>query len=96
MIKERDPGARRPKRGRPPTGKGKLVTMRFPTDFLREVDDWLGVQPVPPTRAAAIRRFAELGLLQARGTAGTAEKSRSPAQKARPQAGLSRKKGRGR
>ena len=36
--------------------------MRFPTDLLREFDDWRRAQPDLPARAEAIRRLIEAGL----------------------------------
>jgi hypothetical protein len=57
----------RRKRGRPPsTGKGVLVAVRCQADFLALIDRWRTRQPVPPSRPAAIRHLAELGLKRGR------------------------------
>jgi hypothetical protein len=51
------------KRGpQPTTGKGTTIGVRCHADFLDAIDAWRERQEVPPSRAAAIRRLAELGL----------------------------------
>jgi hypothetical protein len=58
--------ARKRKRGRPKgsgaTGIGKLIGVRAHGRFLMAVDRWRLKQQVPPARAAAVRRLAEIGL----------------------------------
>jgi hypothetical protein len=57
---------RRRKPGRPKgtgtTGIGTLIGVRCHAEFLAAVDKWRGKQEVPPARAAAVRRLAEIGL----------------------------------
>jgi hypothetical protein len=51
------------KRGPPPTGKGVQVVVRVQPKQLAEIDAWIAAQPEPrPTRAEALRQFAELAL----------------------------------
>jgi hypothetical protein len=59
MAKKRGPG--RPK-GTRTTGPGVLVGLRCHGPFLEAVDKWRAQQEVPPSRAAAIRRLAEIAL----------------------------------
>jgi hypothetical protein len=56
--------ARRPGRpeGTTTTGIGTLIGVRAHGPFLRAVDNWRLLQQVPPARAAAVRRLAEIGL----------------------------------
>jgi len=50
-------------RGRPATtGKGTLIALRCHDEFLSAVDAWREKQSVPPSRPAAIRYLAGLGL----------------------------------
>ena len=42
--------------------KGERFEMRVPAELLARLDEWRKLQPAPPTRAAAIRRFLEIGL----------------------------------
>ena len=56
-------------RGRPATGRGTTVGVRCQDDMLEAVDDWRRKQPGVPTRATAIRRLAEMGLLAFTGSA---------------------------
>src|SRR4051794_29036496 len=48
------------KRGRPATGRGTMVSSRFPQPIVDAVDDWAGKNET--TRSDAIRRLVELGL----------------------------------
>jgi hypothetical protein len=57
--KKRRPG--RPK-GTGTTGIGTLIGVRCHAEFLAAVDKWRQQQEVPPARAAAVRRLAEIGL----------------------------------
>lgn len=51
------------KRGRPiTTGKGTLVGVRLLPNLLAKIDEWRQSQAVPPSRPAAVRHLAELGL----------------------------------
>jgi hypothetical protein len=59
MAKKRRPG--RPK-GSGATGIGTLIGVRAHGPLLRAVDKWRRGQQVPPARAAAVRRLAEIGL----------------------------------
>lgn len=60
--KTRRPG--RPK-GTGTTGTGVLIGVRCHGAFLEAVDKWRQQQEVPPARAAAVRRLAEIGLEKA-------------------------------
>ena len=57
--KKRRPG--RPK-GTGTTGIGRTIGVRCHAEFLAAVDKWRRSQEVPPARAAAVRRLAEIGL----------------------------------
>lgn len=48
------------KRGRPPSGRGTMVSSRFPAPVVDAVDDW--ALKSDTTRSDAIRRLVELGL----------------------------------
>jgi hypothetical protein len=48
--------------GRPATGIGTQIGMRWPDSTLSAIDDWRRLQADLPTRAAAIRRLVDLGL----------------------------------
>lgn len=48
--------------GRPATGVGTQIGMRWQESVLAEIDDWRRQQPDLPSRAEAIRRLVELGL----------------------------------
>jgi hypothetical protein len=61
MPKKRGPG--RPKM----EGTGTLIGVRCHQKFLEAVDRWCKQQEVPPSRPAAIRRLAEIGLETSRG-----------------------------
>jgi hypothetical protein len=51
------------RRGPPPTGKGVQVVVRLQPDPLAALDRWAAKQPDEPTRAEAIRRLVEIGLM---------------------------------
>ena len=51
------------RRGPAPTGKGVQVVVRLQPDPLRTLDGWAAKQDDHPTRAEAIRRLVELGLI---------------------------------
>jgi hypothetical protein len=53
------------KRGRPATGQGVPVHVRFQKPLMRAVDEWLDSHPAAQTRADAIRRLVEAGLATA-------------------------------
>jgi hypothetical protein len=57
--KARRPG--RPK-GTGTTGTGVLVGVRCHGPFLEAVDKWRAQQEVPPARASAVRRLAQITL----------------------------------
>jgi hypothetical protein len=59
MARKRKPG--RPK-GSGATGIGTLIGVRAHGPFLAAIDKWRARQEVPPARAAAVRRLAEIGL----------------------------------
>jgi hypothetical protein len=49
--------------GRPvTTGKGTPIVVRCHDEFLSAIDAWREKQNVPPSRPAAIRYLAEVGL----------------------------------
>jgi hypothetical protein len=48
------------KRGRPPTGRGIMVSSRFPAPVVEAVDDW--ALKTETTRSDAIRRLVEIAL----------------------------------
>lgn len=56
---------RKIKRGRPATGKGIPVHVRFQKPLMRAVDEWLESHPAARNRADAIRRLVEMGLATA-------------------------------
>jgi hypothetical protein len=49
-------------RGRPATGRGEGVLVRFQPDGLDAVDAWIAKQTGVLTRPEAIRRLVEIGL----------------------------------
>jgi hypothetical protein len=49
-------------RGRPPTGTGLLIGMRWHASALEKIDDWRLRQNDAPRRTEAIRRLVELAL----------------------------------
>jgi hypothetical protein len=51
---------RKSKRGRPPTGRGTMVSSRMPPSTVDAVDEWATHNAT--TRSDAIRRLVELGL----------------------------------
>jgi hypothetical protein len=46
----------------PTTGKGTTIGVRCHDAFLAELDAWRTGEAVPPSRAAALRYLAEIGL----------------------------------
>jgi hypothetical protein len=48
--------------GRPATGIGKLIGLRWHDPDLEAIDEWRRNQPDLPARPEAIRRLVELGL----------------------------------
>jgi hypothetical protein len=48
--------------GRPRTGIGIQIGMRWQNAVIAEIDDWRRQQPDLPSRTEAIRRLVELGL----------------------------------
>jgi hypothetical protein len=48
--------------GRPRTGVGAQIGMRWHELVLAEIDDWRRKQPNLPSRTEAIRRLVEIGL----------------------------------
>ena len=59
-------GLSRKRMGRPPTtGKGVLVGVRCHNEFLTAVDQWRAAQADKPSKPAAIRQLAEIGLANA-------------------------------
>ena len=53
--------------GRPRTGVGTLIGIRWHEPALAEIDDWRREQPDLPARGEAIRRLVELGLAKGKG-----------------------------
>jgi hypothetical protein len=53
------------RRGRPATGVGVQIGMRWQDSVLREIDDWRREQEDLPDRPTAIRRLVALGLASA-------------------------------
>ena len=49
-------------RGRPPTGTGLLIGMRWHASALEKIDEWRRRQNDAPSRTEAIRRLVELAL----------------------------------
>jgi hypothetical protein len=43
-------------------GPGHTLGVRCQRDLLKRLDQWREMQPIPPTRTAAMRHLAELGL----------------------------------
>jgi hypothetical protein len=84
MARKRKPG--RPK-GSGTTGIGTLIGVRAHGHFLRAVDNWRLLQQVPPARAAAVRRLAEIGLESERPRAARRPISKRAASKASQMAG---------
>jgi len=51
------------KPGRPKTtGKGEMIGVRCHPPLLAQLDAWCKQQPIPPSRAAAIRHLTEKAL----------------------------------
>jgi hypothetical protein len=48
------------------TGPGFMIGVRCQADLLAELDNWRRKQIVVPSRAAALRRLAEMGMQQLR------------------------------
>ena len=48
--------------GRPRTGVGAQIGMRWQAPILAEIDEWRRAQPELPSRTDAIRRLVEMGL----------------------------------
>jgi len=67
---------RKQRRGRPATGKGIPVQVRFQKPLIRALDDWLKSHPGARSRADAVRRLVEMGLKTER--AQTSEGKSSP------------------
>jgi hypothetical protein len=61
------------RRGRPPTGIGLLIGMRWHAPVLGKIDDWRHRQNDSPSRTEAIRRLVGLALAGSQPT-----KARSP------------------
>jgi hypothetical protein len=59
----------------PTTGKGLTIGVRCQSEFVEAIDLWRSAQAVAPSRAAALRHLAELGL-RAVGGERAAKKSR--------------------
>lgn len=53
--------------GRPPTGIGTQIGVRWQDPTIAAIDDWRRQQPDLPSRAEAIRRLVELGLQKGKG-----------------------------
>jgi hypothetical protein len=63
MTKTRVSANKKPKpTGRPKTGIGKLIGLRWHPPVLAAIDDWRREQPDLPSQAQAIRRLVEIGL----------------------------------
>jgi hypothetical protein len=62
MKKARISDDKKGRRGRPPTGVGTLIGLRWHEPELKAIDDWRRGQEGLPTRSEAIRRLVELGL----------------------------------
>jgi hypothetical protein len=60
-MKRSNPVTKKP-RGRPKTGRGTQIGMRWRDDVLAEIDDWRREQDDLPSRPEAIRRLVQLGL----------------------------------
>jgi hypothetical protein len=64
--RDREMAKKKRRRGRPKgtgtTGVGVLIGVRCHDALLEAVDKWRFQQEVPPARAAAVRRLAEIGL----------------------------------
>jgi hypothetical protein len=58
--------------------------MRAPKDWLAEVDEWRREQPIPPSRAAAIRYLVEAGLKAAEKSSGASRSGGPKRQTAAP------------
>lgn len=48
--------------GRPSTGRGVQISMRWPPDMLAAVDEWRRAQPDLPNRTDALRGLVEQAL----------------------------------
>jgi hypothetical protein len=46
----------------PKDGPGHTIGVRCQPDFLARIDRWRETQAIPPTRTAALRYLAEIGL----------------------------------
>jgi Arc/MetJ-type ribon-helix-helix transcriptional regulator len=53
----------KPKRGRPATGRDRLIGVRLPDDMINSLDKWANRNAF--TRSEAIRHLVELGLVTA-------------------------------
>jgi hypothetical protein len=62
MAKSRINDIPKKRRGRPATGKGEGVLVRFQSEGLEAVDNWIAKQPDGLSRPEAIRRLVEIGL----------------------------------
>jgi len=61
-MKKANVSATKKRIGRPPTGIGTQIGMRWHESALAEIDAWRVGQPGLPSRTEAIRRLVELGL----------------------------------
>jgi hypothetical protein len=61
-MKKAKVSVRKKKIGRPATGIGTLIGIRWHEPALTAVDDWRRLQPDLPSRGEAIRRLVGLGL----------------------------------
>ena len=50
------------RRGRPATGQGLQIGMRWPEETVATIDAWAASQDDEPSRSEAIRRLVEIGL----------------------------------
>jgi hypothetical protein len=48
----------------PKDGPGHTIGVRCQAEFLARIDRWRETQAIPPTRTAALRYLAEIGLEQ--------------------------------
>src|ERR1700730_18984388 len=66
-------------RGRPPTGTGLLIGMRWHASALEKIDQWRRRQNDAPRRTEAIRRLVELALAGVQSPHPRSPKARSKA-----------------
>ena len=65
-MKRAKVSASKKKIGRPATGMGTLVAIRWHEPALAAIEEWRLKQPDQPSRADAIRRLVEFGLKRER------------------------------